>query len=360
MGTKEMIYGMSRSCFDWALLWTGREALVRRPGFPSWSWVGWTGQILMSQDTFSSYDQDWLIKGTWIDWSRFDDGGRCTFLWDSNESESGDTVSKGVSCIADSDVQSVGDIDATDTESDADAENGVQDKSIDSGEDMESDEDDIEIEHCPTYGHSCNTNPFGRCINERSLHLLGPRPTASLNHALPSCPSKSHSGLLYFLAPLVNLRTGSLLKMPRPLENPVLPLYDGNGCVSGALSADELSSWPNDGMEELQLLILSVTAYGDISCRLGPGQMEILDKMYGMNDQVREAYLEKLPDHLDNYDFLNMLWIRKTKRTVQLTKDGASTETCVHERAGLGFIQSEALDDVGGGGYPTWTEIILG
>ena len=44
------ISGLPQMFFDDALLWSGRShSLSRRPGLPSWSWVGWQGDIETSQ-----------------------------------------------------------------------------------------------------------------------------------------------------------------------------------------------------------------------------------------------------------------------------------------------------------------------
>ena len=38
-------WGLPEAHIDWALLWCGQSVLVRRIGFPSWSWAGWKGGI---------------------------------------------------------------------------------------------------------------------------------------------------------------------------------------------------------------------------------------------------------------------------------------------------------------------------
>ena len=70
-----MRFGMPASVFDWAILWDTtrtQRSIQRRLQFPSWTWVDWKGIIHMPQDTYSLYDQKWLLKGTWIDWWRID------------------------------------------------------------------------------------------------------------------------------------------------------------------------------------------------------------------------------------------------------------------------------------------------
>ncbi|KAI3317126.1 HET-domain-containing protein [Xylariaceae sp. AK1471] len=70
MGNTEMLFGLPVAALDWALLWRGapNSTLKRRRGFPSWSWAGWCGSIIMAQDHFSEFDQKWLRERTWHQW----------------------------------------------------------------------------------------------------------------------------------------------------------------------------------------------------------------------------------------------------------------------------------------------------
>jgi hypothetical protein len=70
MGNTEMIPGLPVAALDWALFWNGVPygTLRRRHGFPSWSWAGWCGIVIMAQDHFSEFDQKWLRERTWHQW----------------------------------------------------------------------------------------------------------------------------------------------------------------------------------------------------------------------------------------------------------------------------------------------------
>jgi hypothetical protein len=67
MASARMFYAMPAVAFDWAILWTGSTGLKnlkRRLGFPSWTWVGWEGDIIVAGVTSSSLDQQWLFERT--------------------------------------------------------------------------------------------------------------------------------------------------------------------------------------------------------------------------------------------------------------------------------------------------------
>ncbi|KAF7869890.1 hypothetical protein EAF04_004674 [Stromatinia cepivora] len=85
----DIFYGLPSAIFDMALLWQPCGKMVRRGGFPSWSWAGWQGQVRWYGDTMemtsyglyeSSEDLEhkkittWLLNQTWIDWYRCIDG----------------------------------------------------------------------------------------------------------------------------------------------------------------------------------------------------------------------------------------------------------------------------------------------
>lgn len=93
----DMFYGLPSAIFDMALLWQPSGKMVRREGFPSWSWAGWEGQVRWYSDTMeltsyglyeSSEDLEykkittWLRNQTWIDWYSCNDG-KLFPLWSS-------------------------------------------------------------------------------------------------------------------------------------------------------------------------------------------------------------------------------------------------------------------------------------
>ena len=61
-------YGLPIGMFDWALLWRIEfGAIAPRDGFPSWSWVGWTGNVSYFPTDFVRV-QSMLTEHTWIDY----------------------------------------------------------------------------------------------------------------------------------------------------------------------------------------------------------------------------------------------------------------------------------------------------
>lgn len=58
-------YGLFEQMMDSSLIWESTKRLTRRPGFPSWSWAGWMGEI---QWKFTDSAR------SWIQWHRSEDG----------------------------------------------------------------------------------------------------------------------------------------------------------------------------------------------------------------------------------------------------------------------------------------------
>ncbi|KAA8571272.1 hypothetical protein EYC84_000599 [Monilinia fructicola] len=99
----DIFLGLPSAIFDMALLWQPCGKLVRREGFPSWSWAGWQGQVRWYGDTMeltsyglyeSSEDLErkkitkWLQNQTWIDWHRCIDG-KLVAIWSGEAKASG-------------------------------------------------------------------------------------------------------------------------------------------------------------------------------------------------------------------------------------------------------------------------------
>jgi hypothetical protein len=55
------------------MLWLPCKWLIRRPGFPSWSWAGWKGPIISGRVDQSS-ETVWQHRKSWIDWYGFRKG----------------------------------------------------------------------------------------------------------------------------------------------------------------------------------------------------------------------------------------------------------------------------------------------
>ena len=56
---EKIYYGALEAMMDSSILWESTKRLLRRPGFPSWSWSGWIGEIQWK------YTE---VARSWIDW----------------------------------------------------------------------------------------------------------------------------------------------------------------------------------------------------------------------------------------------------------------------------------------------------
>jgi hypothetical protein len=67
----ELCYGLVSSALMSGMLWRLSVSLVsRRTGFPSWSWCGWLGGVVVL--TISESLPKWTRKYSWIDWYIYD------------------------------------------------------------------------------------------------------------------------------------------------------------------------------------------------------------------------------------------------------------------------------------------------
>jgi len=66
----KIYYGALETMMDSSILWESTKRLVRRPGFPTWSWSGWIGEI---QWKFTE------VARSWIQWHADQDVGVHTF-----------------------------------------------------------------------------------------------------------------------------------------------------------------------------------------------------------------------------------------------------------------------------------------
>ncbi|UJO21758.1 uncharacterized protein CLAFUR5_09102 [Fulvia fulva] len=317
----ESLYAMPASCFDWAILFAGTGSLIRRPEFPSWSWVGWQGEVQMSLPTHSRYDQMWLLQGTWIDWYRVSSvEGTC----DAITSKWGDFFRRAREIVEALDHGQA----IRDTANDP--------KAVDS----ENESDGEGENEAPVYARSPD-DPFGRRLHPEAMRLIPARPGAAYKQT--SC-SPRDSRLLCFAAPFVSVQTTTRRNPSRMDSEATLSLIDRLGRVCGSISvASEAGS---TSVSTVKLLLLSVTAYGDLSQYHASGLTGEIFREYEAEDDVGE-YIEEGPEGLDYFKFLNVMYIEATRRTVTLHTGGNDKQAVVHERAGLGFIYREALRHVG-------------
>lgn len=64
-------WGMTEKHIGRDMLWLPSKWLVRRPGFPSWSWAGWKGPVIPGSTGGPYSDTIWRHRKSWIDWYLF-------------------------------------------------------------------------------------------------------------------------------------------------------------------------------------------------------------------------------------------------------------------------------------------------
>ena len=67
--------------------------LVRRQGFPSWSWAGWKGHL--GYPTLSGDKNEWLAANTWIVWYKRSPTGWVSLVWDPAVSDEARRATRG-------------------------------------------------------------------------------------------------------------------------------------------------------------------------------------------------------------------------------------------------------------------------
>jgi hypothetical protein len=318
--------GLPTCVFDWALLWTINDrcgTAERRIGFPSWSWVGWSAIILAAMDTYSDYDQRWLLRGTWVDWWIIKDGV-CSRVWSPDHERAVSTLVKNVDPLlvdnASTEVDPTGD--STDSEiSDPSPQN--------------------EQEDCPSYGWPAPGNPYGRIVHPEIVQMLpqerhwetpGLRSTDGLN------------GVLLFWTFQFEARICVQAESPRQLQ-----ILDGKGKVCGMANAP-YDRYPSDQAQTI--LLLSVASYGilnSIRSTLG-----ILNPPYRTLD---DDFFNTLPEDLDNVEFYNVMLVDKQKTSVLVEQSGHEQSCNVYERNCIGIVHRNSFK---GGAIPIhWTPILL-
>jgi len=73
--------GFPVASFDLYLgFWSQASQLIRRHGFPSWSWAGWKGHL--GYPPLSGDKDEWLAANTWIVWYKRSPAGWVSLVWD--------------------------------------------------------------------------------------------------------------------------------------------------------------------------------------------------------------------------------------------------------------------------------------
>ncbi|KAK0616605.1 heterokaryon incompatibility protein-domain-containing protein, partial [Immersiella caudata] len=82
-----MLGGLPTRALDQFLLFFGKN-LRRRPGFPSYSWAGWHGEVRIEMEPEYNLDK-WLASGHWIVWYQRDVNGTETAVWGGDDKLAG-------------------------------------------------------------------------------------------------------------------------------------------------------------------------------------------------------------------------------------------------------------------------------
>lgn len=147
MRNTTFLFGLPAAAFDWGLLWSGMQhsLLTRRSEFPSWTWMGWKGQLRMTRFGATGSDSLWLRMRTWIDWRLFHNGSSIS-VWHPQ--------------------------DMTQIWVDPLFIRGSTDTRVLIDEQAHQDDDNKWDDHrCPSYGIPTHGNPFGRMFTQKLLFL---------------------------------------------------------------------------------------------------------------------------------------------------------------------------------------------
>ncbi|KAK3937485.1 heterokaryon incompatibility protein-domain-containing protein [Diplogelasinospora grovesii] len=83
--------GLPNAAFGAFVVFRGKDwALRRREGFPSYSWTGWEGGIIVGEeDDHNAFDNlnKWLDEDTWIIWYKRSPSGVLNLVWDPSANE---------------------------------------------------------------------------------------------------------------------------------------------------------------------------------------------------------------------------------------------------------------------------------
>lgn len=328
MASTRMFYATPAMAFDWAILWTGHlslRTLKRQPGFPSWAWVGWEGEISMAGDIHSSFDHRWLLTRTWIDWYIVLENGAIGLIWDPERDQS--TVSP---------------LEASDIESAGHSSCGHEE---DVGND-ESDEEDEE-EMCPTYGSPSLKNPHGREVKSQLLSVLPARPDPK--QLGPFQTHQAPPGTLIFSTIVASFTvepTSSSISLGRF----VFKILDSSDRVCGFLwdESESIASekYPHNVRE---ILLLSQASPGTAnmfsleSVEFHEHYQLCKTKEEALKASANEQDIdgENVINVWHSWDFFNVMLVSKVNKTDRNVFDGH--EICEFERAGIGLLHKRAL-----------------
>ena len=322
------------------MLWSGHGTLRRRQECPSWSWMGWDGEIEMSPTHDTDYDQMWLLQGTWIVWQRTNYKRKLDLLWGLD-----DTSQMALERI-ERIKQSVSQYEKTRAkEPDADDNNMQTHSDLDSNssENDRAHEEPEWREWSPAYGESTPMNPYGRTPEQNEAkQTVGSVEFSPIRSII--CDEEDLGWrMLCFSAPVISLSAGPTVLEANDYSRSTL--YDRERRTCGYLSVHDSQSWSNKTQERtVKLLLLSVMPFGALESHK-ERVLAICDAFGAGDDMIK--YLEGWPRSLDNFEFLNVMFVLETSDKAEIElEDGSSHNVPIHERAGIGFVYGKALSDI--------------
>lgn len=85
------LQGLPTAAFDaFIVFWPRKGVLRRRYGFPSYSWAGWKGGLIIYHKNHRAFQNlnEWLTEDTWIIWYKRSPSGVLSLVWDPAANES--------------------------------------------------------------------------------------------------------------------------------------------------------------------------------------------------------------------------------------------------------------------------------
>lgn len=353
MADTRMFHALPAVAFDWAILWTGRlmsRRLERYDKFPSWTWVGWKGEIMMAGDIYCSFDHKWLLGRTWIEWyiENEDEDGGTVLMWDPDRDEtivstlitdweSTSNDSQEIEVATQPEEERINDNEAE--EQDAEAENENETGARNDESEYDSDEEEGEEAICPTYGRPSPNNPYGRSINLKLLALLPER----LDSTQLTPPRLTHStpGTLVFSTVVANFRIDAFSSPTT--RGSIFKLRDSADRVCGFIWDDaERTQSTRPEQQVREILLLSQASPGTLSAMKSEdvGFAEEYQEQKTKEDSSEpRGDGEYILGEWHSWDFFNIML------PVRIDKDNERNDErpCVYEREGIGLLHKNAL-----------------
>jgi len=327
LGETRLFFAIPAVAFDWAVLWTGRLD-GRDAAFPSWAWVGWMGNVVMATDTYSSFDQGWLLERTWIEWYIVLDNGEIGLLWDPERD--GSVVSPLITSSSDPGVDFSPE-GVTETGPDGDSTGG---NDPDDGIEEEDDPDT-----CPTYGPPTPKNPYGRIPHPQLLSIL-PEGPQSKQRSLFN-PSSSPPGTLIFSTVIASFTIDTNSAETATGSSSLFRIYDSSHRVCGFIWDDLGHTVPTSPLLQQREIILLSQASPGTAHRL-PTEVIGFADVYRPR-MSREEAVEAEQGEVDGEEFLGDWHSWDFFNVMLVVRGDGGEERAVCQRDGVGLLHKRAL-----------------